>query len=249
MSNARKQNFQIRNLRLLEDPPPELYPINAKWPEKFPEKYILMPCSFSCDEPLEQAIEAAKLAPELMFIVTGDSSNNQSNHDLQKLPNNFQYKGYMEPADYDALVLRAGAMLALTLDEGIQLSCANEAVGAEVPMVLAATRTLQSLFYKGAIYVHPTQPTSIAEGCQRALLERARLCVEIKMLKTERWRRWREQAVRGGFCGPDALLTLTDASRASRFGQAGRVVGRSPLWAPDEPTPSPDPRDEHGRDA
>jgi glycosyltransferase involved in cell wall biosynthesis len=83
--------------------------------------------------------------------------------------------------------------LGLTKLEGIQLSVANEAMGAGKPMVLSNTELLQRLFYKGAVYVDCLNPQSISKGCQEALLKKNELAKEVSELRAERDQGWQEQ--------------------------------------------------------
>ena len=86
--------------------------------------------------------------------------------------------------------------MGLTTRDDIQLSVANEAVGARKPMVISDTKLLRDLFYRGAVFVNPTDATAIRDGCSLALAQKQVLVQEVAQLSEERNRRWLEQAQR-----------------------------------------------------
>jgi hypothetical protein len=179
-------------LRVLEDPP---VVVESGIPNQdiFPHPWILCPCSFNQDEPIQAVLDAARLAPEITFVLTGNSARAKGIHDLSNLPPNVKLVGFLPTAELDSLLRSTDAVLGLTKLEGIQLSAANEAVGAKKPMVISNTNVLKELFYKGAIYVDSSVPKSIAQGCQTALLQKETLTQDVGELQVERNQSWWER--------------------------------------------------------
>jgi hypothetical protein len=160
----------------------------------FPRPWILFPCSFNADEPFDAVFQAAALAPELHFIVTGKFERAHGLHDLKAAPPNVKLVGFLPKERFNRLLVEADLVLGLTTYHDVQLSVANEAVGVGKPMVISNTSLLRTLFGKGAEYVETTDPISIAKGCRQALMEKDRLTQEVKELRQERIQRWKKQA-------------------------------------------------------
>ncbi|MBU7583975.1 MAG: glycosyltransferase [Nostoc sp. TH1S01] len=160
----------------------------------FSYPWILCPCSFDQDESIEAILDAARLAPEITFVLTGKVSRAKGIHDLSNVPPNINLVGFLPTAEFNHLLYSTDIVLALTKLEGIQLSVANEAVGFGKPMVLANTKILKELFYKGAIYVNALDPYSIAQGCREAFLKKNELTNEVQELALERKQKWLAQA-------------------------------------------------------
>lgn len=188
-------------IQLLEDPLTEIYEETNSSSELYPHPWVLCPCSFNRDEPIEELIEAARLVPDLTFVITGNISRSQGIHELNDIPDNLKLPGFLPLCFFNGLLLNTDAVLGLTKLDGIQLSAAVEATGIEKPMVLSNTSLLKKLFYKGAIYVDSNDPTSIAAGCQQVIIERDGLLKEVAELKEERNALWSNQAAK-----IDALL-------------------------------------------
>lgn len=201
-NNAVKQdarNNKIRNslIHVLEDPPASVE--SNVLTHQFTQPTLLFPCSFNKDEPIAELLAAARLVPELDFVITGNTHRAAGIHDLSKLPENVELAGYMSSTDFDELISNVDAILGLTYLDGIQLSVASEALGAGKPMVLSDTNTLRTLFYQGAVFVDSLSPDSIAKGCVEALANREKLKNEVKLLRAARMSKWLKQA---GSLGP-----------------------------------------------
>lgn len=189
---------------LLEDPPtlieassrPYDSPSTSGEPAFYTHPWVLCPCSFNRDEPIEELIAAARLAPEITFVITGKPSRAKGIHDLTNLPSNVVLSGFLPLERFDELLLNADVVLGLTKLDGIQLSAAGEAVSTGTPMVLSATTLLKKLFYKGAIYVDSDVPESIAQGTQRAIAAHDDLTQAVIDLRRERQRTWLGQTSR-----------------------------------------------------
>jgi glycosyltransferase involved in cell wall biosynthesis len=181
------------HLYVLEDPIPLVEDRTVQAQNVFPHPWILCPCSFNKDEPIQAVIESARLVPEITFVLTGNTTRAKGIHDLNDIPPNVKLAGFLPTAEFDSFLCNTDVVLGLTKLEGVQLSVANEAVGVGKPMVLSNTELLQRLFYKGAVYVDSVNPESIAQGCKEALLRKNELAKEVSELKEERSKGWQEQ--------------------------------------------------------
>lgn len=180
-------------LRLLEDPPAVLRS-EVSPTLSFPHPWVLFLASFNPDEPVQELYEAARLAPEIHFVIAGDRNRATGRHSIQGHPGNLKLPGYLSGAELDSAILSADAVLALTKLEDAQLSSAGEAIGAGRPMVLSDTPVTRDLYYKGGIFVDTHSSASIVMGCRAAIEGNARLAAESLALRDERYSRWRFQA-------------------------------------------------------
>lgn len=194
---VKKQAIEIGisndRLYVLEDPTALVEDRTGQNPNVFPHPWILCPCSFNKDEPIEAVLDAARLASEITFVLTGNTARAKGIHNLSDIPPNVKLAGFLPTAEFDSFLCNTDVVLGLTKLEGIQLSVANEAMGAGKPMVLSNTELLQRLFYKGAVYVDCLKPQSISQGCQEALLKKNELAKEVSELRAERDQGWQEQ--------------------------------------------------------
>ncbi len=162
--------------------------------ETIPRPWILLPCSFDPDEPINFVIDAARQVPEITFVLTGKLARAQGIHDLIEIPANIKLVGFVPKEEFDRLLYAADIIMGLTKRDGVQLSVANEAVGVGKAMILSDTEILRELFYKGAIYVDSLDAKSIAQGCKEAIARKEELTKEAYQLREERNKRWISQA-------------------------------------------------------
>jgi glycosyltransferase involved in cell wall biosynthesis len=190
-SNALGKGLAGDRVTVLEDRTPT---IRAAARGVAPRPYFVMPCSFSQDEPVPAVIEAAARLPDIGFRITGDRRVAERRGYLRDLPGNVEFTGFLEAADYEALVSGCTAMLCLTTRDGIQLSAAVEAVGAGKPMVISDTPLLRSLF--GAGLFTDNTPRSIADACRAVSEDYLHYENATLMLRddNEREQRWQFQA-------------------------------------------------------
>ncbi len=178
-------------LRVLEDPPPTLDLPAAPAANGPPS--VLVPCSFSADEPIPILLAAARLLPEARFFVTGSRRKAEALGFLADAPANVTFTDYLPLADFERLLGGASAVLGLTDAEGIQLSVANEALGAHRALVLSDTRILRAMFAEAALFAKNT-PEDLAAGLREALARRPELEARSAALKARRQRDWRAAA-------------------------------------------------------
>jgi hypothetical protein len=190
-------NVNERRLMRLETRPAELDCDTLKGitdPPPYQSPWILFPCSFDRDEPVAEVLSAAKRMPSVTIVVSGDSARASGIHDLNDPPSNVRLIGFVSREEYDKLLCMADVVMGLTIRDDIQLSVANEAVGAGKPMVISDTKLLRSMFYKGAIYTDPGDPAAIADCCKNALKKKSELTRDVNTLRSERLVRWAGQA-------------------------------------------------------
>jgi len=180
---------------ILEDKPAQKNPNDIVVPKKSDHPQVLMPCSFSVDEPVEMVFEAARKIPEIDILVSGSKERGESLFDYSKKPDNVHLIGYLSKKEYETTFLQSDLILGLTTEDHIQLSVANEATGFEIPMVISDTKLLRDLFNKGAVYVETLNADSIATGIKEALQNLDSLREDVKVLKKERNQKWENMAI------------------------------------------------------
>lgn len=151
----------------VEDPPADFS--SALAPScTLPRPWVLFPASFAADEPISELFEAARLLPDVSFLVTGNVRNLRQQELLLNQPKNLHLLGFVPNQEFDGLVMKADAVLALTIHDGIQLSVCGEAVGAGRPLVASDTTLLRRLYPAGSVFVRPTAE-DIARGVTETL--------------------------------------------------------------------------------
>ncbi|MGU3541080.1 glycosyltransferase [Methylobacterium sp. A54F] len=189
---AVEKGLSADRVRVLEDRTPDIAPTTAAGSAERP--YVVMPCSFSRDEPVLEVIAAARLVPEIDFLATGDSRSAAKRSLPTDLPPNFRLTGFLEADAYERLIAGSLGMLCLTTEDGIQLSAASEAVGFGKPMIISDTSLLRSLF--GAGLFVDNSPEAIGDAC-RAVLKDYRCyasATQTLQLDARRSDRWQAQA-------------------------------------------------------
>lgn len=157
-----------------------------------PKPWVLFPGSFAADEPIREVMEAARLAPEITFIITGRLERaRQNGHDIDNHPPNVVLPGFLSLEVFDDLLREADVVMGLTKEEGIQLSVCNEALGFGKPLVTSATGILSKLFGKAAVLVETRKPESIAQGCRKAYSGADLMVEKSNLLAAERLKTWK----------------------------------------------------------
>ena len=180
-------------VRVLEDPP-ALMREAPRLADPFSHPWVLFLASFNPDEPIKELYAAARLAPEINFVLAGDPTRASGRHYLGARPPNVYLPGYLSGEALDSAIMSTDAVLALTKLADAQLSSAGEAIGAGRPMVLSDTPVTRDLYYKGGVFVDTRSPASIVMGCRAAIEGGKRLAAESLALRDERYTRWRSQA-------------------------------------------------------
>lgn len=192
-SDAAKIGVALERLLVLEDAPARISPVAP--PRAFdgiPRPWVLLPASFKSDEPIEEVLQAAILAPEISFLLTGNPDRARKRFEGLKVPDNVYRLGFLAKDQFDSLLAHCDAVLGLTKFDGIQLSVCNEAVGAGKPMILSDTKLLRHLFGRGSVFVDSFDPQALAAGCRAALAQLETLTHQVLALREERTACWRE---------------------------------------------------------
>lgn len=162
LEEAVRLGLDRERLMIVEDPPsPNMLPAPGVTASDEPP-YVLVPCSFKSDEPIDMLLDAARLLPEVAIRVTGNRQRAEAQGYTSRAPANVDFTGFIPLDDYDATLQKATVVLGLTSEEGIQLSVANEALAAGRALVLSDTRVLRSMFGSAALLTPNTAPALAA---------------------------------------------------------------------------------------
>lgn len=193
LPKAKAMGIRQDILHVLEDPPAVIRE-PASQAIEFPRPWVLCLASFDPDEPIAELLAAARLAPDIRFVLAGETDRARGKHDLSVCPTNVILPGWLSGEKLDSAITTADAVLAMTKLNDAQLSSAAEAIGAGRPMVLSDTPVTRSMYYKGGVFVDTLDPVSIVQGCRAAIAEGPRLASESLELRDEHYARWRLQA-------------------------------------------------------
>ena len=153
------------------------------------QQYVMAPCAFSADEPIEELFNAAAMMPEITFVMTWFTERLTAEQ-KRKVPDNILFTGYIDEVLYNDLLLHAGAVLALTDREGTQPSVASEAISARVPLIITKLKTTTMLYGDAPIYVENTAD-SIVDGVKYAMQN-----METSKFKISKYRDMYEEEMR-----------------------------------------------------
>lgn len=148
-----------------------------------PKKFVIFPCSYDPDEPVREVIEAARLLPEMMFVMTWFSEK-LSRNVRDSLPSNLLLTGYLQINDYDYIFANSGVALVLTKNEDLQLSGMQEAMAFNIPAVVSDLKTTRFLYKDYPVFVK-NNSKSIALGVSYAFRNRMDLEERMKRLRIE----------------------------------------------------------------
>lgn len=179
---------KFRKLCVLEDCPATITEDGMRKPH-FKHPLVLFPAGFAKDEPIKEVMEAARRMPDVTFVLTGRLDRARANHDLSGIPDNLKLTGFLPAGEFNAILMEADIVLALTTVEGIQLSACNEAIGAGKPMVLSDTFLLRELFGAAAVFVR-NEAGAIAGGLSLALQQSQALAEQVRTLRCHRTEEW-----------------------------------------------------------
>ena len=147
------------------------------------KNYVIFPCSFSDDEPIQEVIDAAQALPEIRFVMTWHVEK-LAKHIRDSLPPNIKLTGFLKTEDFNCLFTNAGAALVLTKHENVQLSGMQEAMAFGIPAVVSDLRTTRFLYRNYPVYVDNTA-ASIAHGVRFAIQNRMGLERQMEQLRLE----------------------------------------------------------------
>jgi glycosyltransferase involved in cell wall biosynthesis len=158
-----------------------------------PGSYVLLPWTFSPDEPILETIEAAKMVPDIKFVMTWYFEKLPI--DLRKqMPPNVILTGYLPTDDFNQLFSSAGITLVLTKWESTQLSGMQEAMAFEIPAVVRYLKTTRYLYKNAPVYV-VNEPKSIANGIRYAFQNWLEFKKKMKILRIETEKEFSDQVL------------------------------------------------------
>lgn len=165
--------------------PDKIPVIKSKTSSNIKGTYCVFVCSYAVDEPLDDVILAAgRLDGSIRIYCTGKIPSELAH--LKTNPyGNITFTDYLNQDEYNALVVNADCILALTSEDGC-LQCAGyEALSAEVPMVLSDTTALRAYFENAAVYVtHDAH--DLEKGIRQAVTNSTELIGEMLQVKKAR---------------------------------------------------------------
>ncbi len=200
LAQALSLGVPAARMRVLEDVPPlrdlaalhDIPPVPAAFAGQ-PHPWVLFAGSYGKDEPVAEVLQAARELGSGVVAVTGRLGNAAKNgHDVSAPPPNAVLTGYLPLADFDALLLHCDVALALTREDGIQLSVCNEALGFGRPLVMSNTRLLCRLFGAAGVAVDSADPADIVRGIRQAQAESVARAEASRVLARQRRQRWQE---------------------------------------------------------
>lgn len=149
--------------------------------------------TFAQDEPLDAVLEAAALAPDVNFWITGDTKQAPT---IAHPPPNVTFTGFLE-SNREYLGLLRGvdaAMVLTTRNDTLQLA-GCEAISVGTPLITSDWPYLRELFADTAVYVSPSAE-SICEGVRELRDRRSELVERIPGFRRQRQRAWGDQLAR-----------------------------------------------------
>lgn len=195
LAQARSLGITTPRLHLLETRPAQLNGpvcVETESRQTGGTPTILVPLSYGVDEPVDVVLSSAARLPDVTFLLTGHLEKARAKGYVGRAPVNVRFTGKADVAEYNRLLLECDVVLGITAFEGIQLSVANEAVGAAKPLVLSDTAILRELFAAAALF-SPNEPEALARMLRSALARKAQLAVRSRELATIREIRWNAQ--------------------------------------------------------
>ena len=187
---AEALGVQMDKTVMLEDPPPtRMAPAGGTQIAADRPPYVLAPCSFNPDEPIPLLLDAARLAPEIPILITGSKRRADLVGFTKDVPANVTFTDYLPLDEFERLLFGASVVFGLTAVEGIQLSVANEALGADKALVLSDTAILRSMFGAAAVLAKNT-PEALAAGLREGIARREELEAKSRALKEQRIQDW-----------------------------------------------------------
>lgn len=158
-----------------------------------PKKFVLLPWTFSPDEPILETIEAARMMPDIKFVMTWYFERLPENL-RQQLPTNMILTGYLPIDEFNHIFSSAGIALILTKWEATQLSGMQEAMAFGVPAVVSDLKTTRYLYKDAPVYVNH-EPESIVNGVRFAFQKWPEIKKKMVMLRIESEKEFSDQVL------------------------------------------------------
>jgi len=175
---------------ILEDPPSSFDNVHSTSSH---ESFVLVPCSFHDDEPIEMILAAARLVPDITFKITGRIAKAKAKGFMQDVPHNVVFTDYVTEEEFNELLHTSAVVAGLTTYEGIQLSVASEAIGAGKALILSGTRILRNMFQDCALFFENDEK-AFADAVRRSILDRSAMEFRSKESLIRRIEDWNKKA-------------------------------------------------------
>jgi glycosyltransferase involved in cell wall biosynthesis len=157
--------------------PDDLPDVSEAEPLPPPERHtVVIAGSFDTNEPVAQAVAAARLLPDVEFRYTGDPSLVAPDVRAGAAPN-VVFTGYLKYPLFLGELLAADAVGVFSTDPRIMNRAAFEAIGLGKPLVLSDLPALKTRFVSAALFC-ANDPQAIADTIMRALRERDQLAAK-----------------------------------------------------------------------
>ena len=178
----------------LHDPPspmPTTSSKNSAKASQLTQDTVVVPCSFSSDEPIEAVIAAAKRLPSATFYFTGSPPRRFTDNSAQA-PANVVFIGYLPQEEYENLLRAATMVISLTTREYTMQRAGYEALSYHRPLLTSNTHVLREYFSKGAVFTSP-RPDDIHAGVLECLENQHSLANEMSILHRQKLASWRSE--------------------------------------------------------
>jgi glycosyltransferase involved in cell wall biosynthesis len=144
-------------------------------------------CSFSSDEPYEEAIEAARHIPEnIVIYITGKYVGRV---DPEKMPSNVKLVGFIPDNEYWSLISSVDGIIVLTIRENCLICGAYEAIALKKPMILSNTNAIKNYFSLGTVYTEPNS-TDIQKAILTFIDNKDKLSIDVEKLEAKLKSEW-----------------------------------------------------------
>jgi glycosyltransferase involved in cell wall biosynthesis len=127
--------------------------------------HVLVPSSYSPDEPLDAILEAAAGRAEQRFLVTGRVPPGLD----VRPPVNVTLTDFVSDAEYERLLATAAAVCCLTVNDNTMQRGGYEALAWHKPLVTSDRAVLRDYFGDAAVYCRPEDAASIGTALDVAL--------------------------------------------------------------------------------
>jgi glycosyltransferase involved in cell wall biosynthesis len=151
---------------------------------------VAIVCSFNYDEPVAAMIDAARMLPDVTFLMTGNPRH-MAPELARSLPSNVTLTGFLSVPAYGGLLAGADVVMALTTRDHTMSRAAYEAVYQGTPVIVSDWPVLRNAFPDGAVHVDNT-PGQIAGAVAAVRADPQRFrdgALRLRDRKHEVWRR------------------------------------------------------------
>jgi glycosyltransferase involved in cell wall biosynthesis len=147
---------------------------------------ILAPLSYAFDEPVQELLQAAAMAPEVHMTFTGQAPD----WVVKSAPENCAVVGWLSRPDYESLLSRASGVVCLTNRELTMQMGAFEALEHGIPILASGTAVLRDyLDQGGVVFADDHTPAELAAGIRALWRERERLRTEARAAQSTMFER------------------------------------------------------------